>query len=29
MIDGRPEIHRVLELCELHDVLDHVDATDL
>jgi len=25
MIDGRPEVHRVLELCELQDVLDHVE----
>lgn len=29
MTDGRPEVHRALELCGLEDVLDHVDPAGL
>jgi len=29
MIDGRPEVHRVLELCGLRDVLGHADPAVL
>jgi len=29
MINGRPEVHRVLELCGLTGVVDHLDPAEL